>query len=175
MEFRSLPFGIAIAPRIFTRLMKVPIDLLRRLGIRLIIYLDDILMSQSRQDILSDLSTVLSTLEGLGFLINRKKSIMEPSYNGVSRLYGGLDSVNSVSPTGKGEQNKRELQTNVGTKESLGKRHGSVDRPINSNESSRSSWPIALQKSSNFENKGLTLGGGGHYDNQIHLTQEVQI
>jgi hypothetical protein len=103
----------------------------------------------------------LSTLEGLGFLKNRKKIHKGTvTYNGVSRLYGGLDSVNSVSLTGKGEQNKRQLQTNVGIKESLGKRHGSVDRQINSNESSRSSWPIALQKSSNFEDKGLTLGGG---------------
>lgn len=42
MEFRSLPFGIAIAPHHFTKIMKVPISLLRRLGIRLIIYLDDI-------------------------------------------------------------------------------------------------------------------------------------
>ncbi|CAG2255747.1 unnamed protein product [Mytilus edulis] len=80
MEFRSLPFGIAVAPRIFTKLMKVPMTLLRRLGVRLIVYLDDILiMNQSNQKILSDLSTVLSILRGLGFLINTNKSVMEPS------------------------------------------------------------------------------------------------
>ncbi|VDI73543.1 Hypothetical predicted protein [Mytilus galloprovincialis] len=75
-----LPFGIAVAPRIFTKLMKVPMTLLRRLGVRLIVYLDDILiMNQSNQKILSDLSTVLSILRGLGFLINTNKSVMEPS------------------------------------------------------------------------------------------------
>ena len=36
MEFQSLPFGIAIAPHHFTKILKVPLALLRRLGIRLI-------------------------------------------------------------------------------------------------------------------------------------------
>lgn len=48
MEFTSLPFGIAKVPRVFTKMMKIPIEILRRLGMRLVINLDDILvMNQS--------------------------------------------------------------------------------------------------------------------------------
>ena len=48
-EFACLPFGLASAPRVFTKLMKPVVGLLRQLGIRLIIYLDDMLiMAQSR-------------------------------------------------------------------------------------------------------------------------------
>lgn len=81
MEFTSLPFGIAIAPRVFTKIMKIPIAILRRLGIRLVIYLDDILiMNQSLTGIQSDLSTAVYLLENLGFLINQEKSVLVPSH-----------------------------------------------------------------------------------------------
>ena len=43
-EFVCLPFGLASAPRVFTKLMKPVVALLRQLGIRLIIYLDDMLI-----------------------------------------------------------------------------------------------------------------------------------
>ena len=43
-EFMCLAFGLGPAPRILIKLMKVPVAVLRRLSIRLIIYLDDILL-----------------------------------------------------------------------------------------------------------------------------------
>ena len=43
-EFLCLCFGLGPAPRIFTKLLKVPMAILRRLGIRIIIYLDDMLL-----------------------------------------------------------------------------------------------------------------------------------
>ena len=46
-EFLCLAFGLGPAPRIFTKLLKVPISILRRLNIRLIIYLDDLLLMGS--------------------------------------------------------------------------------------------------------------------------------
>ena len=49
-EFLCLAFGLGPGPRIFTKLMKVPIAILRRLGVRLVIYLDDILIMGSSQE-----------------------------------------------------------------------------------------------------------------------------
>jgi hypothetical protein len=43
-EFACLPFGLASAPRVFTKIMKPVAGLLRQLGIRIIIYLDDMLI-----------------------------------------------------------------------------------------------------------------------------------
>lgn len=49
-EFLCLCFDLGPAPRIFTKLLKVPIAILRRLKIRLVIYLDDmLLMGLSRE------------------------------------------------------------------------------------------------------------------------------
>ena len=46
MEFLVLPFRLGPGPRKFTKLMKVPIATLRRLNIRVVIYLDDMLLRE---------------------------------------------------------------------------------------------------------------------------------
>lgn len=43
-QFKCLPFGLSSAPRTFTKLLKPVITFLRKEGIRLIVYLDDILI-----------------------------------------------------------------------------------------------------------------------------------
>ena len=59
-EFLCLRFGLGSAPLIFTKLMKVPISLLRCLSICLIIYLDDMLiMARSVQELIFHRDTVI--------------------------------------------------------------------------------------------------------------------
>ena len=43
-EFQCLPFGLSSAPRVFTKLLKPVVALLRRRGIRCILFLDDMLI-----------------------------------------------------------------------------------------------------------------------------------
>ena len=65
-EFACLPFGLASAPRAFTKLLKPVVSVLRQMGLRIIIYLDDILiMSQSHDPTLTHAATALNLLEGL--------------------------------------------------------------------------------------------------------------
>ena len=78
-EFRSLAFGLGPAPWVFTKLLKVPISLLRKLGFFLIIYLDDMLIAaKSRREALQARDSILFLLENLGFTINREKSVLIP-------------------------------------------------------------------------------------------------
>ena len=61
-QFLCLYFGLGPAPRIFTKLLKIPISILRRINIRLIIYLDDILiMGRSLEEILMSRDSNIST------------------------------------------------------------------------------------------------------------------
>ena len=70
-KFACLPFGLASAPRVFTKRMTPLVGLLRQLGIRLIVYLDDIpIMGHSRD---------IDLLQGLGFMINYVKPVLVPS------------------------------------------------------------------------------------------------
>ena len=49
-EFSCLAFGLAPAPRIFTNILKVVMAFVRKQGVRLVIYLDDILIiNESRE------------------------------------------------------------------------------------------------------------------------------
>ena len=76
---QCLPFGLASAPRQLTKILKQAIGLLRKLGIRLIIYLNHILiMNQNWQCVLQNGMTVVVLLEALGFVPN-KKSVVVPS------------------------------------------------------------------------------------------------
>ena len=79
-EFLCLPFGLASAPRTFTKLSKPVVGHLRKMGIRLIIYLDDILiMSESKELAQKHTNMVVSLLSSLGFVVNKEKSVFEPT------------------------------------------------------------------------------------------------
>ena len=51
-QFQCLPFGLSTAPQVFTKVMKPVMPLLRQHGIRVIIFLDDMLvMAQKKEDL----------------------------------------------------------------------------------------------------------------------------
>ena len=78
-EFRCLPFGLSSAPRVFTKLLKSVLARLRHQGVRLVMYLDDMLvMSQSREELGRQLAQITSLLESLGFVVNKDKSQLLP-------------------------------------------------------------------------------------------------
>ena len=79
-QYRTLPFGLASAPRVFTKLLRPVVAFLRQMGIRLLIYLDDvILLNQSQIGLEKDKLTVLKLLHGLGFVVNLQKSMLSPA------------------------------------------------------------------------------------------------
>ena len=79
-QFNCLPFGLCTAPRVFTKVLKPSVEMLRSLGIRLVIYMDDmLLMASSEQMLMEHIQLSMYLLENLGFIINSKKSILCPS------------------------------------------------------------------------------------------------
>ena len=73
-------FGLGPAPRIFAKLMKTPIALVRRLNVWLIIYLDNILlMDSSLEEIMMSRDTLIFVFQNLGF-VNFQKSVLNPSH-----------------------------------------------------------------------------------------------
>ena len=78
-EYLCLAFGLCSVPRVFTKLLKPVVAYLRERGIRIIIYLHDMLiLNASRDGILADLKIIIGLLKSLGFIINFKKSIVVP-------------------------------------------------------------------------------------------------
>ena len=108
-QFRSCPFGLASAPRSFTKLLKPAMALLRCSGIQAIIYLDDIILINASQEMLrAHTETTRWLLEHLGFVVNYDKSQLEPVRQ-IEYLGFILDTVAMLAhlPPGK-EQNIRQ-------------------------------------------------------------------
>lgn len=79
-EFICLPFGLNVAPYVFTKIMKPVVSYLRLLGVLLVIYLDDILIiGPSLESCTKSTQITLKLLNNLGFIINFEKSKLTPS------------------------------------------------------------------------------------------------
>lgn len=80
-QYKALNFGLNVAPQIFSKILRYTIEPLRKQGIRLVYYLDDIcLLSQDALELEMIDQRIIKHLESLGFIINRRKSLLIPSH-----------------------------------------------------------------------------------------------
>jgi len=78
-RWNVLPFGISMAPYTFTRVVGVVVRHLRRLGVRIMAYLDDfLLVAATREEVIAARDRVLALLDDLGWVIALDKSVLEP-------------------------------------------------------------------------------------------------
>ena len=78
-QFLCLCFGLSSAPRVFTKLMKILISVMRKLNVRLIIFLDDILiMASTKKKLIQARDTPIFPLQTLELLVNKNKSVLHP-------------------------------------------------------------------------------------------------
>ncbi len=78
-QFNCLPFGLAAAPWVFTKTLKPVAATLRQMGVRLVCYIDDILLLAETQTVAEEQVKGLQyLLECLGFIVHPDKSIMTP-------------------------------------------------------------------------------------------------
>ena len=79
-QFTCLPFGLAISPREFTKLLRPVVVLLRQRGVKLHVYLDDwLIRADTPKQAQLHAQTTISVLQFLGWIINYEKSDLTPS------------------------------------------------------------------------------------------------
>ena len=79
-QWRTIPFGFKDSPRMFQKLIVEGLTPLRSQGLRLVIYLDDILLiSPSYSQCLQEANLLVQLLLKLGFVVNLKKSELTPT------------------------------------------------------------------------------------------------
>ncbi|KAK5932171.1 hypothetical protein CgunFtcFv8_003898 [Champsocephalus gunnari] len=79
-QFNRLPFGYSLAPRTFSKCVETALEPLRRGGMRVLFYLDDLLLlARSREEAALQTVQLVSHLSSLGFIINWEKSCPLPS------------------------------------------------------------------------------------------------
>lgn len=101
LQFQCLPFGISTAPRTFTKVLVAILAPLRERGIRVLHYLDDILvLSQNREVLKNHVQQVMDTLMKHGWLINHAKSQLIPAQKMIylGALFDTLRKAVSLPP-----------------------------------------------------------------------------
>ena len=79
-QFTCLPFGPSCAPWAFTKVLKPVSAFLRSVGVRIIVYIDDILViGKTPDEVRNHTEALIALLEGLGFIINMEKSVLTTS------------------------------------------------------------------------------------------------
>ncbi len=92
-QYKVLPFGLALSPRVFTKVVEGALVPMREQGIRILNYLDDwLILAQSREQLCEHRDLVLSHLSQLGLQVNWEKSKLAPVQR-ISFLGMELDSV----------------------------------------------------------------------------------
>lgn len=79
-QFTRLPFGLSLAPRVFTKLVRVVGARLAEAGVSTLMYLDDWLIhSPTKEGVAISVSVALSVLADMGFKVNLDKSALTPT------------------------------------------------------------------------------------------------
>lgn len=78
-EYTCLPFGLSTAPRVFSKVIKPVLNVLRKRGLKSVGYLDDFLLfGNDRQSCIENFQCTKSLFLSLGFVINDQKSNSTP-------------------------------------------------------------------------------------------------
>ncbi|XP_029998122.1 uncharacterized protein LOC115424868 [Sphaeramia orbicularis] len=95
-QFRVLPFGLSLSPRVFSRCVAAALSPLQAQELRILPYLDDwLICAATRDQAVRDTQMVLDHVGRLGLRVNMEKSNLTPSQEMV---FLGI-SLNSVSMT----------------------------------------------------------------------------
>ena len=98
-QFQCQPFGLSSAPRTFTKILKPVMALLRHKGMRLVVFIDEILlMAQSQEELVQVMQELIQLLQLLGFMINWEKSQLTPCQESLSRLPSKFTTNGSQAP-----------------------------------------------------------------------------
>ena len=96
-QYKVLPFGLALSPRVFTKVAEAAIASMCERGVRILNYLDDwLILAQSREQLCVHRDMVLSHLSHLGLRVNWEKSKLTPGQR-ISFLGMELDSINMTA------------------------------------------------------------------------------
>ena len=171
---RVLPFGLASAPRVFTKVMRAVVTFLRNRGIRCVIYLDDLLLMNKSPSTLKEHTTLtLDLLEALGFLVNYPKSHLTPSQE-MEYLGFLIDSTQKKLrlPKAKLDQIRTEASQILTSKETSARHLAQLIGKMSAAILAIYPAPLHYRSLQALKHKALARCG---YDGHITLSEEAKV
>lgn len=174
-QFKSLPFGLATAPRVFTKILRPLAAKLRKQGIRIVIYLDDILiMAQSKDLLRSHMRVLAHELECLGFKLNQNKCVWTPTQ--TIEYLGFL--INSVKmtislPDDKLHKIKKECRHLYNKRRATARELAHLIGLLSSTIPAVSVAPLHYRALQRLRHRILSISAG-NYDHRAEITEEAK-
>ena len=145
-RFKVLPFGLNIAPRVFTQMMKHAKKKFMAHGVTLEMYLDNwIVYAESQEQCVQMTYKVISLAEDMGLLFNFPKSNLLPSQE-IIYLGFKWNSLNQTLSLSEDNQNRISVK---------------VSRALTSDQMTQRQWESILG-STNFQNSVTNFGRVRH-------------
>ena len=145
-NWRGQIFGLSSAPRMFTKVLRPVMAILRQRGMRSIIFIDNVLLiAQSPQELLDQTREVIQLLQLLGFRINWEKSDSMSGDN-LPRLPDKLKVDDDLPSRGETTGHHRGLQDGPIPRVSVCTYSGQNYRQDDSGSSGNCHSTIALQE-----------------------------
>ena len=108
---------------VFTKIIKAIVTMLREMGIRLIISIDDILVMAESETLLKDhIAGIIYFMENLGFIMYFPKSLLEPTKMILSRISSGLHHHGVETPRRQDEDPPGRGKEDSGSRSHIGLR-----------------------------------------------------
>ncbi|VDI20376.1 Hypothetical predicted protein [Mytilus galloprovincialis] len=92
-QYSCLPNGIAMAPRLFTKIMKVVYASLRKLGYVNVGYIDDsLILGDTELECKNNVTETVNMVSSLGFIVHKDKKIEREKIKALKLAMGDFDS-----------------------------------------------------------------------------------
>jgi hypothetical protein len=169
--WQRLPFGLTSSPRVFTKVLKPVVAYLRQQGIKLSIYMDDLLFWHAKAERLrTQVAYSIEFIQALGLLVNLEKSDLEPSQ--IMDFLGfqidlvefklHLTAEKSRLILGKLEELRRKTQIS-------GRELASILGKLSAASQSLLVAPLYFRRLQAIQGRTVKANGGRNYDQMIRV------
>ncbi len=104
-QFRVLPFGLSLSPRVFTRVVSAALCLLQCVGLKILAYLDDwLICAPSRNQVMKDTEMVFQHVQALGLKVNGQEQSKSSATDSFCGDFTGLPTNNGIFISSEGDK-----------------------------------------------------------------------
>ncbi|KAM9945027.1 hypothetical protein ACTFIT_003277 [Dictyostelium discoideum] len=174
-RWKTMPFGLSTAPRIFTMLLRPVLRMLRDINVSVIAYLDDLLIvGSTKEECLSNLKKTMDLLVKLGFKLNLEKSVLEPTQS-ITFLGLQIDSVSMklLVPKEKKKSVIKEIRNFLKLDCCSPRKLAGLKGKLIALKDAVIPFRLYTRRTNKFHSQCLTLANGD-WDQSFHIPQDVK-
>ncbi|KAM9994402.1 hypothetical protein ACTFIZ_007554 [Dictyostelium cf. discoideum] len=175
-RWKTMPFGLSTAPRIFTMLLRPVLRMLRDINVSVIAYLDDLLIvGSTKEECLSNLKKTMELLVKLGFKLNLEKSVLEPTQS-ITFLGLQIDSLSMklLVPKEKKKSVIKEIRNFLKLDCCSPRKLAGLKGKLIALKDAVIPFRLYTRRTNKFHSQCLTLANGD-WDQSFPIPQEVKL